>query len=123
MVTCVSPTDWGSNQHLQCGPGDPKAQIKTPSRVALPEDGFAVSVSAGTWHSAVVTRGGQVLTWGRCHLNQLGTADPCAEGGKRGTPQPVMGRLKGRKVLSVAAGAAHTVVIVDPGSGTNAPHT
>ena len=81
---------------------------------------MATAVAAGTWHSAVVTRNGQVLTWGRCHLNQLGTTDPCDSGGTRAMPQPVIGGLKGRIIIAVSAGAAHTVVIVDPSSGTTA---
>lgn len=65
-----------------------------------------VLVSTGDTHTAVVTAMGNVFTCGMGGSGQLGLGTRTMER----VPRPVRGALVGRRVVSVAAGAAHTVV-------------
>ena len=56
---------WGANQNGCLGLGSDSAQQpRRPARVAAPKGLAAEAVAAGWKHSAAVTRGGQLWTWG-----------------------------------------------------------
>mmetsp|Transcript_2755 Transcript_2755/g.6777 ORF Transcript_2755/g.6777 Transcript_2755/m.6777 type:complete len:452 (-) Transcript_2755:1266-2621(-) len=76
-----------------------------PRRVFIPER--ASAVSCGFDHSAVLTRAGNVYTFGT----------PLMGSGLRGQAQAPMrvDALSGKRVTSLASGYAHTVAIVDNG--------
>lgn len=67
----------------------------------------AVAIAAGRYHSAAVTEGGDVLTWGLDDFGQLGR--PTA--GHDGAPRPVAVP----PALSVTAGRYHTTVVTRSG--------
>ena len=71
-----------------------------------------VAIAAGTYHSMVLTDGGDVLTFGYGLRGQLGHGD---EGSK---PIPrVIESLRGvRVVMAIAAGAYHSMVVTDGGA-------
>ena len=70
-------------------------------------DSRVVFVAAGFRHSAVVTRGGQLLTFGCGEDGRLGHGNSFAN---RRLPEPVTAHgLRGFKIGSVACGGSHTV--------------
>lgn len=82
------------------------ADIATPTRVTGLKD--IVQIDSGTYHALAVDHMGRVFTWGFGEMLALGTGtedDVC---------QPYLldsKRLDGYKVLSVAAGAQHSVIL------------
>jgi len=112
---------WGGNEFGQLGLGH-RSVVKQPERIkSLPPalnvgGGVGAGIAglaAGTWHSAVVTQGGRLWTWGRGDFGQLG--HPLQEGvNDIDTPREVE-RLSDCAVGGVVAGAAHTMVTAVPG--------
>ena len=76
-------------------------------------DARIVFVAAGFRHSAVVTRAGQLLTFGCGEDGRLGHGASLAN---RRLPEPVMAQsLRGFKIGSVACGGSHTVCTTTDG--------
>ena len=67
-------------------------------------------MAAGSAHSLVLLQGGQVLSFGCGVENQLGHGDWENET----TPKAIVA-LAGKKVVQVAAGAAHSLVLLEGG--------
>lgn len=106
---------WGSNADGQLGTGEAqeeRAPVPVPLCPDEPQGCRAVAIAAGSRHSAAVLADGRVLTWGSNEHGQLGDG---AKGGKR--PRPgVVGSVQG-PALAVAAGDAHTAVLVERAGG------
>lgn len=62
---------WGSNQYGQLGDRSREPR-HLPGKVKLPAGAKAAAIAAGTDHVVVLTRGGEVVAWGRNHRGQLG---------------------------------------------------
>lgn len=66
---------WGLNQFGQCGVGegvDDGASVTTPTIVEGLRGKDIVWIGGGEHHSLALTRTGEVLSWGRLDINQLG---------------------------------------------------
>ena len=82
-------------------------------RAGAAGDSRIVFVAAGFRHSAVVTRAGQLFTFGCGEDGRLGHGSSLAN---RRLPEPVMAHsLRGFKVGSVACGGSHTVCTTTDG--------
>merc|ERR1711924_590241 len=69
-----------------------------------------VHIACGCWHSAALTSGGAVYTWGSCKSGLLGQAH------KNSVPTPrVVLQGKGGGVVMVACGTAHTAALTKDG--------
>ena len=112
---------WGLNNLHQLGRAE-KSSGKVPSLVPLTSGGIvggrqigkrlkATQVAAGTWHSLAVTQDGSLFAWGRCEHGALGVPCDGGENGAMSQPHRVES-LKDKKVLMVAAGAAHSHAVV-----------
>lgn len=100
----------GSNRHGQLGyAGDTQAE---PRRVAALARARVVCVAAANKHSAAVTAGGEVYTWGSNALGQLGYGTSNSAVGA--VPRAVEA-MQGRPVLSAAAAKRHTLVVTAAG--------
>ncbi|GMF32093.1 unnamed protein product [Phytophthora lilii] len=96
---------WGSNEYGQLGVGSDVMQLHTPVPVALPTDVRIEHSAAGWAHSALISSGGEVLTFGWGLYNQLG------HGSTQNEHQPVVvDALRGldSKVVQVACGNWHS---------------
>jgi alpha-tubulin suppressor-like RCC1 family protein len=105
---------WGLGEDGQLGHGDGDDQW-APQQVEAGRFGGekVVFVAAGGNHTAAVTAGGQLYTWGwNCH-GQLGHGDT----GSRLVPTVVgaFGASEGRQVVMAACGALHTLVVTQDG--------
>ncbi|CAI6012456.1 unnamed protein product [Closterium sp. NIES-65] len=101
---------WGSNREGRLGYPAVDSQA-TPRRVAALRQ-RVVAVAAGNKHSAALTGGGEVFTWGCNTHGQLGygsinSTSSC-------TPR-IVDHLKGRAIAAVAAAKRHTVVLTADG--------
>jgi alpha-tubulin suppressor-like RCC1 family protein len=102
---------WGSNLFGQLGDGT-NTSSNTPVTVTGLV-GTAIAVAAGANHSVVLMSDGSLKTWGSNLAGQLGTGDTASSS----TPNSVSDLL-GKTVISVAAGADHTLALIDDGSVT-----
>ncbi|CAM9865992.1 unnamed protein product, partial [Ectocarpus sp. 8 AP-2014] len=71
---------WGFNRYGQCGNGSKDNTVPEPSLVDLSRVtpgalGEVPKVLCGRHHSALVTRGGALYTWGACSFGKLGLQD------------------------------------------------
>jgi alpha-tubulin suppressor-like RCC1 family protein len=62
---------WGGNGYGQLGDGSNRLRL-TPSRVRLPGNERAASMSVGAYHVLVLSRKGSLFGWGRNTNGQLG---------------------------------------------------
>ena len=71
-------------------------------------------VAAGTWHSLVLAENNMVYSFGRCQHGQLGVRCHVSSEANQDVfaPEPVKDALDGKKVVAIAAGAAHSIAIV-----------
>ena len=111
---------FGSNSHGQLGVGDlaprgaPAAVQKLPDKVVM--------VAAGSYHSAALTSGGQLFTWGNNAKGQLGRTGPSGPGLSPvevelwyAMPGPIagLGSAQGKTVTWIGASADQTVMKLD----------
>eukprot|EP00850_Spirogloea_muscicola_P006477 SM000030S11486 [mRNA] locus=s30:883932:890292:- [translate_table: standard] len=101
---------WGSNREGRLGYNSVDSQ-PTPRKVSTLRSRVSL-VAASNKHTAVITDGGEVFTWGCNSEGQLGygtcnSASNC-------TPR-VVESLKGKRVMAVAAAKYHTVVLTSEG--------
>ncbi|KAI8335728.1 regulator of chromosome condensation 1/beta-lactamase-inhibitor protein II [Chlamydoabsidia padenii] len=74
----------------------------------IPDLSDVVQISSGSNHALVTTRSGNAHAWGFGEMSALGNGSDDDEV----APRPVTGqKLDGRKVLKVAAGAQHSVIL------------
>jgi len=77
------------------------------------------NIANGDYHTAVILSDGTVKTWGSNLSGQLGLGDALNKGdgaGEMGDNLSIVDLGTGRTAVRVAAGANHTVVILDDGS-------
>ncbi|CAI5498417.1 unnamed protein product [Closterium sp. Naga37s-1] len=101
---------WGSNREGRLGYPAVDSQA-TPRRVAALRQ-RVVAVAAGNKHSAALTGGGEVFTWGCNTHGQLGYGT--SNSTSSCTPR-IVDHLKGRAIAAVAAAKRHTVVLTADG--------
>jgi hypothetical protein len=97
---------WGSNREGQLGYPSVDTQA-TPRRVSSLKSRI-VCVSAANKHTAVVSEGGEVFTWGCNKEGQLGYGT--SNSGSNYTPRLVE-YLKGKYFVGVSAAKYHTIVL------------
>lgn len=108
---------WGANGNGQLGAGD-----GTPAPRLLPmpvtggnPDALATfATAAGYMHSLALASDGTVRAWGSNTFGQLGDGTKTS----RDTPAPVLagGALAGKTVVSIAAGAFHSLALCSDGT-------
>nr|XP_006814593.1 PREDICTED: uncharacterized protein LOC102801279 [Saccoglossus kowalevskii] len=96
---------WGWGVHGQLGHGDPKDHY-TPKHISSLDSYQIMQISAGCCHSAVLTLGGSVLTFGSSRFGQLGHGDIQ----KVSSPTLVKG-IANDKIVMVTCGFYHMVVV------------
>lgn len=113
LTACGAVFTWGHNGSALSHGGNKQNRQEfvapgAPQRVPLTKYGRAVSICASHDHCAVVSANGDLVTWGCGSQGVLGH-------GQGNTWQPSPKRVQGvKKVISVAAGHQHTVVLVAP---------
>ena len=63
---------WGEAKHGKLGSGVEAVDDPTPRKILSTRDTAFAGVSCGRYHSAAVSRDGQVYTWGKASAGQLG---------------------------------------------------
>mgnify|MGYP006148858641 CR=1 FL=1 len=96
---------WGFGGDGQLGHGDFQLQTM-PAKIKALQGEHIIDISCGEKHSAALTSGGDVFTWGDGSLGQLGLGDQR----KQHTPHRVM-ELQGRMILQISCGHYHTACI------------
>ena len=96
---------WGYGGDGQLGHGDYQLQTM-PVQVKALKGEHVIDLQCGDKHSAVLTSGGDVFTWGDSSLGQLGLGDFR----KQHSPHRVM-ELQGKMVLQISCGPYHTACI------------
>lgn len=107
---------WGFSGLGQLGNG-PAGNSSVPVAVTAPPgwSGRTVaSVAAGLYHSLILLDDGSVWAWGYGAYGQLGNGQTDVSFVPEPVPAP--GAWSGRKVLSVAAGALHSLALLNDGS-------
>ena len=116
--TCVATADgkvfaFGDGTMGQLGNGAMDWSL-LPERVAgALQNEKALQLACGHAHSAAVTIGGRLYTWGDGDNGQLGHADVATE--RKTVPAQVRGLPTGLRVLSVACGAFFTAAASEDG--------
>jgi len=109
----------GQNNYGQLGcslpnPNFPQRALPGPIDLnSVTDQGTAIMVSAGTWHTACVTRKGSVYTWGNSHHGQLGCAVVRSQPIPHCAYSAAMGQLP---ATMVACGRNHTLILTAAGS-------
>ncbi|XP_069571291.1 probable E3 ubiquitin-protein ligase HERC3 isoform X1 [Brachyistius frenatus] len=99
---------WGRNDHGQLGLGD-ATDRNTPTHVHFLNTKKTVHISCGKDHTAALTKGGGVFTFGSGRYGQLG------HNSTRNELRPrLVAELWGAKVTKIACGRHHTLVLTDP---------
>jgi len=82
-----------------------------PQVIAALHGRRVVAIAAGEWHSMVLTDQGAVLSFGHGEGGQLGHGDEVSQ------PVPkVIEALRGARVVAIAAGGNHSMVLTDDGT-------
>ena len=104
---------YGNGMYGQLGLGATGASAE-PCVIETFGIGFAPkSIAAGGWHSACVTAGGLLYTWGRGEYGRLGLGDDCKD---KVTPQVVnLGNGEETFVDAVSLGGSHSVALTSEG--------
>ncbi|EDO19434.1 hypothetical protein Kpol_1002p82 [Vanderwaltozyma polyspora DSM 70294] len=116
---------WGLNQFGQCGISEDiedGALVESPKKVLLPEDFKVKSIAAGEHHSLVLSEEGDLYTFGRLDMFEVGISkDKLPEsaykdehGKARSIPIPT--KLEDvPKFKTVAAGSHHSIAVAKNG--------
>ncbi len=117
---------WGDNFYGQLGYGDTNNRGDNAGemgdnllQVDLGTGRTAMQIAAGGNHTVVLLDNGTVKCWGRNSSGQLGYGDTNHRGdgaGEMGDNLPVVDLGTGRTAMQIAAGIAHTVVLLDNGT-------
>jgi regulator of chromosome condensation len=81
---------WGLNQYGQCGVGggEDGSSITTPTLVEALKGHDIIWIGGGEHHSLALTRTGNLLSWGRLDINQLGFPQSSLPAGALPQPKP-----------------------------------
>ncbi|GAQ82051.1 ankyrin repeat family protein / regulator of chromosome condensation (RCC1) family protein [Klebsormidium nitens] len=114
--TCTEVYAWGSGTNYQLGTRTAGIQ-RVPVRLDHLQGLEISTVSAAKFHSAAVTRDGELLTWGFGRGGRLGHPDFHIHSGQVAviTPRQVITGLGGKQVRAVAAAKHHTVIATEGG--------
>lgn len=122
LTTCGSVFAWGfggNNGRLGIDAKDAVEAKYLVEPTRLPEFGpsrhFAVKVAAGLDHSLALTGSGKILAWGSNECGQLGLSGAsCGSGSSIRQPTVLkVGPLKGLLVKDIAAGASHSLCLIE----------
>ena len=105
---------WGENKSGQLGVGDSANRVVPTLVTGLLKTKTVVQVAMGYVHTAYLAADGLVFVCDSADSGRLGVGGIQDTEG-RVVPTLVRGELEGRKVLQVAAGAAHTVCVAGGG--------
>lgn len=97
----------GRNDYGQLGLGHTQPRVHGLQVVSGLREKLVSSLSCGCYHSVAITSNGMLYVFGRNNHGQLGTGD----NEERHLPHPV-DNFVGRKIITVAAGFYHSVVLV-----------
>ncbi|NXH35546.1 RPGR regulator, partial [Myiagra hebetior] len=97
---------WGDNSEGQIGLAN-EAFVSVPCKVDIGKP--VSSVSCGYYHSALITGDGELYTFGEPANGKLGLLPEQLKNNR--VPQPVLGIME--KVIKVACGGEHTVVLTE----------
>lgn len=105
---------WGLNNYGQLGRNADKYG-KWPGLVSITDHQGGrklkgKKIAAGTWHSLAIAENNQVYAWGRCHFGQVGSKCDKSGSGVQTIPVRVI-ELEDKRVVDIAAGAAHSVAV------------
>jgi len=98
---------FGRNDYGQLGLGHITQRVYMPTPIDSMEGKGVVCMAAGCYHSMLGTSNGMLYAFGRNNHGQLGTGDT----NERHSPCPI-DRFLGKRVIKVAAGFYHTIVLV-----------
>lgn len=98
---------FGRNDYGQLGLGHVTPKVLISTTINSLRDKNATLISAGCYHTIIITANGMLYVFGRNNHGQLGTGDI----EERHSPHPV-DDFVGKQILRVAAGFYHTVVLV-----------
>ncbi|XP_061894415.1 E3 ubiquitin-protein ligase HERC2-like [Entelurus aequoreus] len=100
---------WGDGDYGKLGRGGSDG-CKTPKLVEKLQDLDVVKVCCGSQFSLALTKDGQVYTWGKGDNQRLG------HGSDEHVRYPkLLDSLQGKKVVDVAVGSSHCLVLTDDG--------
>lgn len=108
---------WGGGEHGQLGHGD-KVNKTTPFPVSALSDQILVMITCGWSHTAALTDGGTVYTWGNGDHGKLGYGDT-----NKVTVPRVVEALEGLNVVKIASYNEHTAALTDPSAVQRASAT
>lgn len=116
--TCVATADgkvfaFGDGTVGQLGNGAVHGSLLPVEVAGALQNEKALQVACGHAHSAAVTIGGRLYTWGDGDNGQLGHADGATE--RKTVPAQIRGLPSGLRVLSVACGAFFTAAASEDG--------
>ncbi|KAF4759151.1 hypothetical protein FOZ63_009911, partial [Perkinsus olseni] len=99
----------------QLGTGDERSRI-IPESVKLPSDVYVDKVACGPDYSAVITKAGQLWTWGRYQASNWPRlfVDTWCNGNKPGCDNTAVG-LAGKRILKVSCGDQHMLALTKDG--------
>lgn len=97
---------FGRNDYGQLGLGHTQPKVYQASVISGLRGKGAVMLAAGCYHSVVITTNGMLYMFGRNNHGQLASGDV----EEKHSPHPV-DDFVGQKILSVAAGFYHTIVL------------
>jgi alpha-tubulin suppressor-like RCC1 family protein len=104
---------WGFNQYGQLGLGD-EENAGTPTMIdSLPDTLEISDISCGIDQTAILSRSGQLFTWGRGQDARLGHG---SSGGVNETAPRLVDELSGKRVVSVSNGFMHMACVTDDGA-------
>jgi hypothetical protein len=107
---------FGRNDYGQLGLGHVQPRVHLCTPISSLRDKSVTRVSAGCYHSIVVTSNSMLYVFGRNNHGQLGSGDL----EERHSPHPV-DEFLGKRILCIAAGFYHTVVLVSHESVSSGP--
>lgn len=123
---------WGLNQYGQCGVSESGeledgSLLKQPTKVQTLSELKIKSLVGGEHHSMALTHDGQVLSWGRLDMQELGIPShklpsytfKDAHGRARSVPQPTqisIGQKQHHKIKTIGTGSHHSFAVTDDGA-------
>ena len=113
---------WGDGRSGQLGHGD-TASRQTPLAVASLHGRHLSSVACGLEHTIVVSAGGGAFAFGSARHGRLGIGDAAQQvpHGRQAKPKLIgsKGSEQLSKILTLACGDAHTLLLTNDGNGIN----
>ena len=107
---------FGEESKGQLGHGNLKGR-RVPKVIEALSDRRVVAIAAGGAHSMVLTDAGEVLSFGEGKHGQLGHGDEEDQ-----LVPKVIEALSDRRVVAIAAGGAHSMVLTDEGGAVSYTH-